>query len=953
MHLMRGNICSVMFWIVLGIMPVAAQPDRDWTNVQLADTVRLDLLDSLAKKVYWTKQPDSGQYYAEQMHRLAKSGDHGLFIRRALRYKAEIYYKTGDYLNAIPAYKSNIAAYEAADYDQEKRYRALSSAHRNLAYSLRKVGRTSESLEQYERSIAYAKDIGAAGLSRLGSALNGLGNLYFNLRNYDLAKAKFIESLDIHREIEKEKGIYSNLNNLGLVAAKTGNYAEAIQYYEESLVMKRANGDQKRIANTLGSIGDIYLIWGRETEAKGYFLEALTIQTELGLRDESTRSLTQLGELALLQNQPQVAIGHCEKARAIAQADGLWQASLACEQCLYQAYKAAGRSKDALLAHENYITVKDSIFSLENAQEIAQLEARFVYEQELAEAEAEQAQLKAEAEQAKLWRWVLLGGMLAFAGISWLIYRVSRIRRQQNLALQAKNEQIARDRALIRQQADELVIAMDNKNRFFTNISHEFRTPLTLVISPLQRLLDQEGVSLPATAQQTLQSVQSNANTLLQLVEELLDLAQLDAGIASITEQAVSWPADLQQLHERFVAAAEDKGISFRFNYEGPEHTITTDGQRLEKIVNNLLANALKFTPEGGQIQFSTTLDLDQPALSLTIKDSGRGIPTEELDQVFDRFYQVGQGFTSGTGIGLALVKESVDLLGGEVSVRSEFGLGSIFSVVLPIQLTELVPQVSIPSGSEKTPVSKEHPILIVEDHLELQRFLRATLTNYPCQVADNGQTALTILRQAQADNKPIQLVITDLMMPEMDGQTLVQSIKQDPALQATRIIVLTARQELATKLNLLRIGVDDYLVKPFVAEELITRIDNLLSFLPVASNDSTDDTGLTGEQDWLKSLERQLVILLQSQQELSASSVASAMHMSNRQLLRKIKQFMGMSTQQYLQETRLQYARQLLERGQLSTVTEVSVACGFKNPGYFTRIFTSRFGRKPSSYFE
>ncbi|MEL7222220.1 MAG: tetratricopeptide repeat-containing sensor histidine kinase, partial [Bacteroidota bacterium] len=612
---------------------LSAQSTRLQRAVAVVDTFYFEQLDSLIRDVYWTKQPDSALHYAVQLFELANQNKEEEYASLALERKAILYKRLGDYRAAIPVNEARIEFCELARYDKIKRYQDLSSAHKELAYALRKVGQTRRSLEHYQHSIRYAEAIGEDGKKQLAIALNSLGSLYLNTRTYEQAKEKYKSSLEIAQAINYTQGIYSVLNNLGLVHARNGDYETAITYYGRSLEMKKKAGDKKRMANTYGSIGDIYLAWGKETEAHQYFLQAKAIQEELGLRDELTRSLTQLGDLALLQNKPQEALEWCSKSYAIAEEDQLWQASMACNQCLYKAFKTLGRTEEALQYYEAYIAVRDSVINKENSLEIERLETQYEYEQQLTAAEKEQAVLTSEAKQERLLRWFFLGSTLAFGLISWLTFRNSRLRRRQNETLVAKNQQISEDHELIQAQAKQLQETALMKDRFFTNVSHELRTPLTLVSSPLGKILDEDMAQLPPSVQTDLKLVKGNSDKLLDLVEELLELSQLEAGAVNLYEQNLMVVPFVQQLYANYELAAKEKSIDYRFNSRLPiDFQIKTDLKRLGKIVDNLLSNAFKFTPEKGQIKLGIDqLEEETPLLRIRVKDTGAGIKETEI----------------------------------------------------------------------------------------------------------------------------------------------------------------------------------------------------------------------------------------------------------------------------------------------------------------------------------
>lgn len=943
---------------------IYAQDDlssSDWRNISLNDTLRLQLLDSLIDDVYWTKQPDSSLILLEEMVRFARSIDYGTYIRRGLRRRAQLYANLGDYNSAIPANKERIAAYEAADYDTIKRFRALAASHRELAYSLRKVGQTVESLEQYEIAFRYAESIGEAGLKEKSSSLNSLGSLYYNLRNYELAREKYLASLAIKEAIDDQKGIYNALNNLGLVATQTGDYEQALVYFENSLAMKIKAGDKKRMANTYGNIGEVLLIQGREEEAGSYFLQAKNLQEELGLRDELTRSLTQLGELAIRQGQPERAVSYCSDACTIATEDDLWQASLACQRCLYEAYRALGNFREALLAHEAYMVVKDSIFSEENAREIAALEARLTYEKQLAEAQTEQVRLEQESKQERLLRWILAGSTAALALLSWFALRTVRLRRRQNQILQDKNQQIAEDSELIQQQAAELAEVVAIKDQFFTNISHELRTPLTLVISPLEKLL-QENKELPESVIRNLKTAQGNADKLLELVEQLLELSKLEAGSISPDNKTVELQTFIRRVFENHQPLADDKNIQFDLLYEAKENlVIETDPGRLEKVIDNLIRNALKFTPNRGRVSLSVNQSPDNHSLlEFTVEDTGPGIQKQYLSKIFDRYFQIPDQSEGGSGIGLALAQESAQLLGGQLSVKSELQDGTSFTLKLPVKSSPEVFRAADTIARERyeedftvpAPRAVKHSqrILIVEDNQELQNFITEVLSDYPCSTASDGRAALQMLRQAKNQNAPFALIITDLMMPGMDGATLIRHVKEDSNLASTHLVVLTAKNDLSEKLTLLRIGVDDYLTKPFSTAELAIRVSSLLKHKIEVHHEADSFLQTQGVKDseWLHEVEQVVERLLDSRQQLTANALANAMNISNRQLLRKIKALTGLSTQLYLQECKLQLAQRYLLQNRYSNVNEVARACGFTTLSYFKKVFQERFGRPP-----
>ncbi len=742
------------------------------------------------------------------------------------------------------------------------------------------------------------------------------------------------------------------LNNLGLVASKTGDYQQAIEYYELSLEMKKAAGDSILMSNTYGSIGDIYVIQGRLEEAKTYFLLAKAIQENKNKRDELTRSYTQLGDLARLQGQLPQALEWCSKSCAIAEEDQLWQARMACHKCLYEAQRALGNYQQALQEHETYIAVRDSVINEENAVEIAELEAKLSYQAELQAAAAKQRELAAEARSERILRWLFLGLAVILAIFSWVALRIGRQRREQNQLLAEKNQQISEQAAVLEQVADI-------RSRFFTNVSHELRTPLTLVLSPLEYLLS-GAEKLPKRVSNTLGTVRNNANKLLRLVEELLELAQLESGNISTAEISVQVQPFIEQIFNNYALLAAEKQIDYQLDSSlSGNLTIQTDPARVEKILDNLLSNALKFTPNNGAVSLTVQQITAEEGerIIMQVSDTGSGIAAEDLKHIFDRYYRGAAAQSSentiGMGVGLALAWESAQLIGGTLAAESKLGQGTSFRFSLPLTIS---PQIPSPADNDLTTATKiitksrtDQRILIVEDNQALQTFLCEVLSDYSCDVADNGAQALELLQAAQAEESPYHLLLTDLMMPVLDGNELIHRLRSDDQWAALRIVVLSARNQPTEKLNLLRSGVDDFLTKPFSPEELHLRLKNLLQHKINSTPEQQDEpTVNTSISHWLKELEQHIEHSLNTQQDLTASTLASAFNLSNRQLLRKIKSATGLSTQQYIQESKLQLAHRYLAQAKYPTVAEVAKACGFGTTRYFNRVFKERFGKTP-----
>lgn len=576
------------------------------------------------------------------------------------------------------------------------------------------------------------------------------------------------------------------------------------------------------------------------------------------------------------------------------------------------------------------------------------------------------------------WFYVLCGILLAGVATLWIV-RLRFEKRRLEEEVQERTREISRDKTLIEQQADKLQQANEMQSRFFTNISHELRTPITLIGTPIEQILQKEKEALSPQLLRSLGRVKHNTQKLNDLVEEILELSKLETGKVELQSTPVPVTRFIQQLFSAFESQAALKNIDYTLHSEvdSKSHFLLDRG-RLAKIVNNLLSNALKFTPIDHSVRLelkTEAADIDKALyrLILSVKDTGRGIHSADLPYVFDRYFQtaqVGLPTEGGTGIGLALSRELARLMGGELQVESDWGSGSTFmlrlnavkkvtgTLELPTKAIEAATLTTItptPKNNESLP-----KVLIVEDNSDMQELLLSLLEDdYNCHLANNGAEAWAILTQEEVA-ATFQLVISDVMMPEMDGYTLLEHIKEAPHLQNLPIIMLTARTAEEDKLRALRLGVDDYLGKPFSPQELLARSANLIQRYHLRLQYQLEEPKVEEEvsppsanQLWLQKIEQLILTAIDKKLEIGIPYLAHEMNLGDRQLLRRLKSLTGFTTNQYIQEIKLQHARRLLEQGIFLTVSEVAYASGFSTPAYFSKLYEKRFGKRPVEYFE
>ena len=497
-----------------------------------------------------------------------------------------------------------------------------------------------------------------------------------------------------------------------------------------------------------------------------------------------------------------------------------------------------------------------------------------------------------------------------------------------------------------RRQEEEL---NQMKFRFFTNISHELRTPLSLIILPLESLMkEKEGTGEYAR----LDTMHRNAKSLLDLVNHLLDFRRLEMGGEKVHPVKGNFSEFVETVVEPFHAAAQEKGVALDFTDEAENPFISFDGTMMRKVVNNLLSNALKFTPEGGAIHVRLA-DQGNGMLALAVSDTGIGIPKGDLKDIFDRFYRSGNAAdATGSGIGLSLVKQYVEMHGGTVSVVSEVGEGSTFTVTLP-SLQETAPETDEDTPVEGAPEGRKR-MLVVEDNADFRQYLLDELSGqYQVTVAVDGQDALEKIGAVRPD-----IVISDVMMPRLGGIELTRRIKEDIDTSHIPVILLTARASDDIRTEGYEYGADAYLTKPFRMEMLQARIRNLLeerekrikSFSGTADVSPMHVTITTVDQKLMARIMENLEANMDNP-EYSVEQMASDVGMHRMNLYRKIQSLYGMTPSEFIRTMRLKRAAQLLTDDPNLNVSEVADMVGFNTPKYFTKYFKELFGVLPSQY--
>jgi signal transduction histidine kinase/DNA-binding response OmpR family regulator/ligand-binding sensor domain-containing protein len=570
------------------------------------------------------------------------------------------------------------------------------------------------------------------------------------------------------------------------------------------------------------------------------------------------------------------------------------------------------------------------------------------------------------------WAYLLYSVLIGFAIRSYLKYKINKTKLQAELNFE--------------QQEAKRVKELDTlKTQLYANITHEFRTPLTVILGMANQIKNNPEKYTENGAEMIVR----NGENLLNLVNEMLDLSKLEDGKMTLNLVKSDLIVFLRYIVESFHSLAISQQKQFHFLSNIDELTVAFDAEKLRQIITNLLSNALKFTPAQGNVYVNiskeTAAQTGYVILVLKVKDTGIGIPENQVPYIFDRFYQLDNSHTrkaEGTGIGLALTKELVKLMNGTIAVKSPAvgaTKGTEFTVTLPLQIvsveevTAIVPayvkeSAIVPITIKKAPIviANEQTdlstplILLVEDNVDVVAYTASCLPHYKLAVGKDGKEGFEIAIDIIPD-----LIITDVMMPFIDGFELCRMLRQDERTSHIPIIMLTAKADIQSRLEGLEHGADVYLEKPFHKEELLLRIKKLLELRKKLQQYYSKQIGITDadlaqedielltiekvENEFVKKA-RELVEANFSNDEFTVVQLCKLVFMSHSQLHRKLEALTGCSPNQFIRIIRLNKAKELLANPALS-ITEIAIDCGYNDPGYFARVFKQTYGTTPQEW--
>jgi len=790
------------------------------------------------------------------------------------------------------------------------------------------LGDASQYKSVYDKSTEYylqalSLSLEEKTLSKTSTIYNAIGINYYYLADYALAKEYILKAAAIQKQMGRKREYAMSLANCIGMYQILQQYDSAFYYSRITEKILLEENDFATLGNLYNSIGSIHQTATKNLDsAEFYYKKAIRILRTPELEQYSVGVLNNLGQIETARNKTTIAKLYLDSALVLAKKYKRASFEMAVYNSLSDMYKTAGDYKSAYEYYIKASVIKDSTAAKEKQETIAALETKFkssvkdkkIKEQEI-ELIASDLQVAKEKNKSYLIIVASIIIIILLSGIAYFFW--------------------------LRKKTEEII--EQEKSRFFSNVVHEFRTPLTLIKGPLEELK----ISPVNEDQKTnLLFIERNSNRLLALVNQLLDVSKIEAGKFILSKNFGNVTSFIDQLVTVFKKSTQEAGINLSIDivHTKDNHLFSPDA--IEKIITNLFSNALKYTNAGGSISIKAQVDASNNLL-IEVQDTGCGIPAKDLPNVFTRFYQAGNAKqTGGTGLGLSLTKELVDSMQGTISINSQLGKGTSLFVKIPMEN-----DVIVETSSE---TEDDHVIVLIDDDGDVLNFITSVLQKEKITVhaATNGEEGLKLVSQFIPD-----IVITDVMMPITDGLEVAKKIKSNPIIAHIPVIGLSAKSAQESRIQGLHAGMDAYLGKPFHPNELILLVNNLVQTIKnnqyaykeqLKEEEKSYKERIKGTDEYIgKAID--LIDNNIDNPEFSVNELADALFISRSQLHRKIKSLTGLSTTHFIRTVRLEKAKDLLKTNS-GNVTEVAYMCGFSSQSYFTKNFTDHFGYPPSS---
>lgn len=917
------------------------------------DMMRVDALTNLGYTYEIMGEADSSKKYYYEGYELAIAIAYIWGAIDGVNGSGGAYLLMGDWEKAIEMYE--IAIYlskdderplKATDTDfsitNEIKPLLLADAYNNIGVVYENQRQLKTALEYYQKSfVLYPEDNRARVI-----ALMNIAGIHLELENLE----KAIEYYSRSREAAKlvnDVLIEARIHYyLGKINQRLENYPLALEEFKASLDKYQVMSNERGASKIQADLAAVYFDMEDFPESLNYFLKSLEYGETVS--DTSIQSVALLGaaNCHILLFQYNAAEKKLNKLLTIAQKDSLIiRDTYVAFSLLYEKTK---QFEKAFQSQSKFVALNAQLLEAEKSKQIAEIEARFETSEkekaiDLLNAQNEISALQLQRRENQ--RNILIATVLVFMILVAVLYNRFKTGSKTNKKLK---------------ELDEM------KTKFFTNISHEFRTPLTLILGPVVERLSRE--NSPKEKNELL-IIKRNTDRLLELINQLLDLAKLEAGKLELHVHKGDFIVFVKNIAYSFESLAEQRQIKLSINVPYESKEILFDADKCQLILYNLLSNAFKFTAPSGEV--GVDVYYNDTTISVVVKDTGKGIPKNDLNNIFKRFHQLDESkhHQQGTGIGLALVKELVTLHHGEVEVDSEVNVGTTFTIHFPLSETTYENDVFVQDDVKNNPlaiasvspveeVSAKEKIdasyvLIVEDNLDVRNYIKSVLSDtYNVLEATNGKEGYEVATERVPD-----LIISDVMMPVMDGTELCAKVKTDEKTSHIPVILLTAKADDASKMQGLQTGADDYLIKPFNEKILRTRVNNLIEQRKKLREKYSGAFSLEPSQIAItppdKAFMQRVMELVEvniPNYDFSVEDFQREMGMSRMQLHRKLKALTDCSASAFIRKQRLRRAAQILKI-EGTSVSEAAYTSGFNNLSYFAKCFKEEFGKSPSNY--
>ncbi|MGZ3900397.1 MAG: response regulator [Bacteroidia bacterium] len=813
------------------------------------------------------------------------------------------------------------------------------------AAALNQLNKTKEAIDIYFEALKLCT---RAEDNKLKAHIySDLGAMNFTQGNYAVSKNNYKAEIQIRKTLKDEKRLANNLINLSALHRRLKEFDSSAIVLNEVKEILKTRKDEELSAFYYNALGAHYFIINRTDttkisyidSAKNNYQRSLDIWLKLKNEPEALRPLFNLGYMHQIKKEYKKALQNYLKAKDIVENAKMEHEKITVYGNLAELYADMGDYKKTVEYFRAYIELKDNLQKREIKDYAIKLDKQFSTQKEImdyaikldkqfqAEKNKEiiqKQQLEINKQDKKLYFVLLIGLLIVTTLILILIYFNFKKR--------------------VNKQIEEA------KKKFFSNVVHEIRTPLSMISAPLKVLRSKNNSE---EDNYNIDLAERNIQRLNDLINQMLDISKIESTRYTLSETFGDLEIFFNTLLKTYSKLAAEKGIVIFHKFHLQHRVTFFDKDALEKITGNLLSNAIKYTGNNKPIGIEVYTEETEAGLNLVISvwDTGIGISEKEQKQVFSRFYRGTEAATTtkGVGIGLSLVKDLVELHSGDITLKSEPGKGSVFTVNLTLKTKDDKQDINVSEVANQN----ESQILLVEDDSDILEFNARLLekNNFKVVRAANGKEAMALLEKTLPD-----LIITDLMMPEMDGLGFLRSIKNNAELDHIPVIILSAKAGSGSKMEALKLGAQAYLAKPFLPDELLSIVVNQLEILnkrktefkqQIEQPEKKAEEKFVGTEPYTQKLFA-LIFKNIDNPELTVEGLADQMATNRSHFQRKIKAITGFSPSELIKAIRLEKARELLLQ-KSGNITEVAYQTGFSSQSYFTRCFTQHFGISPS----